>query len=84
MPNAIRTEAAENDLQEIAYYIAAKDRRPLVADKIVAEITSKCDSYAQTAGAVGTDAPHLGKGYRTFPHKRWVIIFRYLKIKISK
>ena len=79
MPKVIRTEAAEQDLRDIAYYIAVEDGRPLVADKLIDEITAKCDSYAQTPGIIGTDAPHLGEGYRTFPHKRWVIIFRYIQ-----
>ena len=35
MAHVFRTKAAENDLQEIAYYIAVKDRRPLTADKVV-------------------------------------------------
>ena len=37
MAQVFRTEAAENDLQEIAYYIAVKDRRPLTAERIVDE-----------------------------------------------
>jgi plasmid stabilization system protein ParE len=61
----------------IAYYIAIKDGRPLVADKIVDEIIDKCDAYSNVPGEIGTPAPHLGDGYRVFHHKRWVIVFRY-------
>ena len=75
MAQVFRTEAAENDLQEIAYYIAVKDRRPLTAERIVDEILSKCRRYADSP-EIGTSADHLGVNYRFFAHKRWVVVYR--------
>jgi plasmid stabilization system protein ParE len=78
VPKAIRTPAAEQDLQDIAYHIAVRHQRPQVADQIVEEIIAKCEAYAEGPGTLGTPAPHLGEDYRVFPHKRWVVIFRYV------
>jgi len=38
MPRAIRTHAAEQDLDEIAWYLAVHENRPQVAYKIIDEI----------------------------------------------
>ena len=79
MSKAVYTPDARQDLKEIALWIGRKDRRPRVAAKIIREIKSRCDDYARAfeAGSeIGTAQPALGQGYRTFSHKRWVIIFR--------
>ena len=75
MPQAIRTPSAEQDLRDIAYYIAVKDGRPLTADRVVDGIIAKCEEYAGKPN-LGTAAPDLGKGFRLFRFKRWVIIYR--------
>lgn len=75
MAQVFRTEAAENDLREIAYYIAVNDGRPSTADKIVDEILEKCRGYAESPD-IGTRADQLGPDYRLFAHKRWVVIYR--------
>ncbi len=75
MATVLRTDAAENDLREIAYYIVVRDRRPVTADKVVDDILRKCKLYAETP-EMGTRADDLGSGYRLFAHKRWVIIYR--------
>ena len=75
MPRAIRTEAAEQDLSEIAWYIAVHEARPTVAFKIIDEIIAKCDLHAENP-LLGTPKPEFGEKYRVFSHKRWVIIFR--------
>jgi plasmid stabilization system protein ParE len=69
MAEALRTDDAEHDLQEIAYRIAIKESRPLVAEQNVQEIIAKCDFYAGNP-QLGTPAPHLGQDYRICHHKR--------------
>ena len=76
---ARRTQAAEQDLQEIAFQIGIVSRRPSSADKIVDELIEQANNLALTSqiATMGTDAPEIGNGVRLFSHKRWVIVFRY-------
>jgi plasmid stabilization system protein ParE len=79
MLTARRTETAERDLREIAFYVAFNDRRPETADRIIDELIIKADNLAQSSKSsqMGTSCPELGDGVRLFSHKRWVIVFRY-------
>ena len=79
MPSARRSEAAERDLQDIAFRIAFEEQRPLTADRIVDELIGQVEELADlsTITILGTAAPELGNGVRLFAYKRWVIIFRY-------
>ena len=47
MPTARRTEAAERDLQEIAFHIAFTDQRPLTADRVIDELIAEADKLAR-------------------------------------
>ena len=77
---AFRTEAADNDLREIAFHIGVESGRPATAGKIIDEIIDCCDQIAELSplSQLGTAASELGRGIRLFTHRRWVIIFRYL------
>ena len=79
MPSARRSAAAERDLQDIAFYIALRNRRPATADQIVDELIAQAERLAElsTTTLLGTAAPEIGEGVRLFPFKRWVILFRY-------
>jgi plasmid stabilization system protein ParE len=79
MPSARRSEAAERDLQDIAFHVAFTERRPLTADHIIDELIAQAEKLAQlsTTTVLGTAAPEIGDGVRLFPYKRWVIMFRY-------
>jgi plasmid stabilization system protein ParE len=79
MPIARRTEAAEVDLQDIAYHIAIESHSPFAADRIIDELTAKCGELARDSQFVqqGTSAPEIGERVRLFSYKRWVILFRY-------
>lgn len=79
MLTARRTEAAERDLQDIAFYIASSDQRPEAADRIIDELVAQADSLAQSSKSsqMGTSCPELGDRVRLFSHKRWVFVFRY-------
>ena len=76
---ARRTEAAERDLQEIAFQIAVRDGRPIDADRIIDQLVGECQMLADTGrdSQLGMDSPELGDGVRLFSFKRWVIVFRY-------
>ena len=74
MPQVKWTSQAEGDLEEIAFYLAYQDGRPVTADRIVDDIRGAAELYA-TQPEMGTAAPELGEGIRTFSHKRWVIIY---------
>lgn len=80
MPIAKRTEAAERDLQDIAYHIAYIDNRPQVADKIIDDLIATCDKLAKFSAdaEMGQAAPEIGTDVRLWPFKRWVILFRYV------
>ncbi len=79
MPLARRSEAAERDLQDIAFHMAFRERRPATADRIIDELIAQAEKLAQlsTTTALGTAAPEIGEGVRLFPYKRWVIMCRY-------
>ena len=77
MPRAEWTPSAEQELAEIAYYIAVKDGRPLTARKIVEEIQAKADQYAAIP-KVGHRNPDLPRGWLYFRHKRWIILYQRL------
>jgi plasmid stabilization system protein ParE len=77
MPRVSWTPRAERHLEDIAFYIAVDDGRPLAAEKMVRDIHDKCELYAANP-LLGTARPDLGATYRAFRHKRWVIIYHPL------
>jgi plasmid stabilization system protein ParE len=79
MRTAKRTQAAEHDLQEILFYIAIEEERPITAEKVLRDIIERCNQLAERAAVAmeGTSASRIGRGVRLVPFKRWVILFRY-------
>jgi len=79
MPKARRSEAAERDLQEIAFHIGLKERRVQAADRVVDELIAQAERLAElsTTTKLGTAAPEIGENVRLFAYKRWVFLFRY-------
>jgi len=77
MARVLWTPRAERHVEDIAYYIAVDDGRPLTAEKIVREIHEKCNVYA-TNPLLGAARKELGAAYRLFRHKRWVLIYEPL------
>ena len=59
MRTARRSEAAEHDLQDIAFHIAFREKRPLTADRVIDELIAQAEKAAQlsTATVLGTAAP---------------------------
>ena len=69
---------ARIDVDAIYDFIARQDR-PLTADRAVQGLAEACPKYAEAFSAgssIGTRRPTLGKDYRVFSHKRWVVVFR--------
>jgi plasmid stabilization system protein ParE len=79
MARARRTQAAEQDLEDIVFQIAIEEEHPIVAERILIELQRRCDQLAEHASIAreGTTAPRLGDGVRLVAYNRWVIIFRY-------
>ena len=74
MPRAEWTQSAENELTEIAYWIAVESNRPLTARRIVEQIRNKANRYAATP-EIGQRHPDFPEGWMYFRHKRWVILY---------
>ena len=75
MARAEWTPTAEDELTEIAYWIAVEDERPATARKIVEEIQHKADVYSATPG-IGQRHSDLTEGWFYFRHKRWIVVYR--------
>jgi len=69
------TPEAEQDLRDLAYYIADKSGHPQTARNVVEDITRSCDRYARQP-LMGQTFPEAGEGCRQFTHQRWVIVYR--------
>jgi len=74
MPRAEWTPQAEADLDEIIFYIAVEDGRPIVAEKLADEIHEKAEQYARQP-LMGTVRPDIGEAIRTFSHTRYVVLY---------
>jgi toxin ParE1/3/4 len=71
--------AAEDDLLEIAAYIAQDN--PDRALSFLDELEAKCLSLSHAPG-IGTMRPELGKGIRMLPHGRYLLFYRELAAMI--
>jgi toxin ParE1/3/4 len=86
MSNLQLSRRAEIDLDELYDYIARHEHRPATADRVVQDLVAAMRRYADifSAGSdIGALRDDLGEGYRTFAHKRWVIVFRPVDVGIE-
>ena len=73
MSRVVWTPQAEQDLEDIAYYISLESQRPRTAEQNVRLLREKCTTYGAN--------PFLGQalseveGYRFFVFKRWVVLY---------
>ncbi|REJ87497.1 MAG: type II toxin-antitoxin system RelE/ParE family toxin [Planctomycetota bacterium] len=74
MPRALWTPQARADLKQLAKYIAKEGQRPIVAERLVDEIRSKCDEYAARPD-IGARHPQLPEELRVFVHSRYVVVY---------
>jgi len=82
MARAEWTLTAEDELTEIAYWIAVEDERPLTARRIIEEIQHKAEIYASTPG-IGQRHPDLPEDWWYFRHKRWIVVYRHREYGID-
>lgn len=73
-PRVVWTPVAEEDLEEILYYIAVEDGRPETARRLGEEILSAVDRHFQSA-APGNRHSAMPPDWRYMKHKRWLIAY---------
>ncbi|MCE9552708.1 MAG: type II toxin-antitoxin system RelE/ParE family toxin [Planctomycetes bacterium] len=71
------TSVAEEDLDDILFYIALVDRNPATGERIYFEIRDRVNHQAesQLPGHVHPEAP---AGWHYFRYKRWLVFYRPL------
>jgi plasmid stabilization system protein ParE len=74
MAAAIWTPFAEAELDDILFYIAVKNRRPLTAERLYFEIHDLVERHAQKE-LPGHIHPDLPPSWRYIRHKRWLVAF---------
>jgi toxin ParE1/3/4 len=72
----IRTAVAEEDLIEIALYIA-KDN-PAAADRVLDALEEKTELLAEFPG-LGAERPDVAAGVRAFPVGKYLILYREME-----
>ena len=82
LPQLLWTSEAEQDLEEIAYYIAVEQQRPLVAEQVVRGIHESCLRYAASP-SIGQVESRIDAECRRFAYKRWVVLYRPLNRGIA-
>lgn len=75
MSRAIWTPLAEAELEDIVYYIAVENQRPLLAEQIACEIRDRAEYVAATS-VLWQKHPGLPPDWYYSLHKRWLIVFR--------
>jgi toxin ParE1/3/4 len=75
MPVAIWAPKAEDDLEEILYYIRVTGGRPLTAQRIGEEIVAVMDGQAAFPGS-GSRYFAAPPEWRYVKHKRWLVFYR--------
>lgn len=77
MSRAIWTSVAEEDLDDILFYIALIDRNPVTGERIYFEIRDRVQQQSESplSGHAHPDAP---AGWLYFRHKRWLVYYRPL------
>ena len=77
MARVIWTPVAESDLDDILYYIAVIDRRPVTGERIYYEIRDRVAQQVENRHQ-GQRHPHVPATWRYFRHKRWLIFYQPL------
>lgn len=75
MPRSVWTPQAEQDLDDILYFVSVRDRRPQTGEQLYFEIRRLADEYAEFHQPRHTH-PLAPAGWHYFLHKRWLVFFR--------
>ena len=75
MPSVIWAPKAEQDLEEILYYIRVTAEHPLTAQRIGQEII---DAVAKQVALAASGSRHFAApaAWRYFRHKRWLVFYQ--------
>lgn len=83
MSEAIWSPQAQQDLAEIAYYIAAESTRPATAERIIREAHNLANLIAANP-EIGAAHPEFGKSCRVSAfQKRWMLLYRQTGSRIE-
>jgi toxin ParE1/3/4 len=78
--DVIWTRAVERDLVEIGDTIALDS--PWLAVAFVDDIRRHCSLLASSP-QMGRPRPDIGSALRSFPHRRYIVFYRYLEQSIA-
>jgi toxin ParE1/3/4 len=76
VPRIFRTQESDQDLLEIAAYIARDN--PRAADALIDKIDQKLQLLAQFPG-LGPERPEFAEGLRSFPIGNYIIFYRRIE-----
>jgi len=71
------TDAALDDLVDIAFQIAIESGSRSLAEAFIARIRSKCERIAILPGTLGKAHPEFRHDFRSTPYQAYIIFFRY-------
>lgn len=83
MRSLLFTQSAQDDLADIAFFIADESGSREVAEEFTSQIREKCAYMVGLGGTLGTARPELGNALRSLPFKNYVIFFRYRDQRIE-
>lgn len=71
------SQAASQDLKDIARYIVLQSANRETARRFIAQLREKCNQLAESPFRLGTMQYHLRPGLRSYPLGNYVILFEY-------
>ena len=77
MRRLVYPPAARRDFVALRDHLARESSSLLIAQRFVAVLRDQCTKLATLPGMLGRARPELGPDIRSFPHKGYVIFFRY-------
>lgn len=75
MARVVWTPVAEADLDELLFYIAFVDRRPVTGEGLYFEIRDRIAAHVEN-NLPGHEHQHAPKGWLYLKHKRWLIFYQ--------
>jgi plasmid stabilization system protein ParE len=79
VPRLVYLPSARADLVAILRYIARESGSRQVGRRFVEGFHQQCRRLARLPGTLGTARPELRPDIRSFPHRSYVIFFRYVE-----
>lgn len=78
MPTLRLSDAAVDDIADIAAYIAKASGSLRIGEDFADQLLDRCEHMAALPGTMGRERPELRRAMRSSPYKGYVIFFRYL------